>query len=82
MHFSSVEENSAVPESVLEAIKLGMWDFEPEPTDQNEFDATVAMPGTTEKITVLADRVSRGLPLWHNNDRDSYDESELRFKEM
>jgi hypothetical protein len=59
-----------VPKSVLEAIKLGMWDFEPPDVDFNKFDAADAMPGTDEKLLVMAERVRRGLPLWHVNDRD------------
>jgi hypothetical protein len=32
------------------------------------------MPGTFEKVIVLSDRVSRGLPLWHPLDRRTYDD--------
>ena len=62
--------------SVLEAIKEGVWDYEPEEVDQSRYDATRAMPGTDEKLTVLAERVQAGLPLWHESDRTDYDESE------
>ncbi len=64
-------------ESVLEAIKRGVWDYEPE-EDFPSFDniPTDAMPGTGQKLTILADRVQQGLPLWHPHDRRSYDDSE------
>ena len=59
-----------VPRSVLEAIKMGIWDFEPREVEYTNFDAADAMPGTSEKLTVLAERARRGLPLWHACDRD------------
>jgi hypothetical protein len=58
-----------VPKSVLEAIKLGIWDFEPPEVDYEEYDASDAMPGTREKLNMLAERVRCGLPLWHEADR-------------
>ena len=58
-----------MPRSVLEAIKMGIWDFEPSQVAYNKFDAADAMPGTKEKLCTLAHRVERGLPLWHVNDR-------------
>jgi len=63
-----------VPKSVLEAIKLGIWDFEPELIAEGGYEATGAMPGTDAKLDVLAARVAEGLPLWHNSDRTDYDE--------
>ena len=62
--------------SVLEAIKQGVWDFEPEVVEEKRFDATRAMPGTDEKLEVLAQRVRAGLPLWHGRDRTDYDEQQ------
>jgi hypothetical protein len=59
-----------VPKSVLEAIKMGIWDFEPPEVAYSKFDASDAMPGTSEKLTLLAERAQRGLPLWHVKDRD------------
>lgn len=66
-----------MPNSVLEAIKIGWWDFEPRKTDEQAFDATLAMPGTKKKIDVLADRVREGLPLWHSCDLQDYDDERL-----
>lgn len=60
--------------SVLDAIKDGEWDYEPEKVAENSFDATQAMPGTEEKLGVLAARVEAGLPLWHQKDRTEYEE--------
>jgi hypothetical protein len=63
-----------MPSSILEAIKMGMWDFEPtqEPRSTNNFSATEALPGTEDKLQVLAERVRLGLPLWHEKDRIYY----------
>ena len=62
-----------MPHSVLEAIKMGIWDFEPEECDAEDYAPTEAMPGTPEKLKVLSQRVERGLPLWHPQDRLTYD---------
>lgn len=60
-----------MPSSILEAIKMGMWDFEPtqEPRPGDGFTPTDALPGTENKLHVLAERVRLGLPLWHDKDR-------------
>jgi hypothetical protein len=63
-----------VTKSVLDAIREGNWNFEPETVDQKTFDATHAIPGTEEKLEVLAERVKAGLPLWHSRDRADYEE--------
>jgi hypothetical protein len=62
-----------VPHSVLEAISLGVWDYEPEQRDETGYEATQALPGTTEKLEVMALRVRLGLPLWHPHDRRTFD---------
>ena len=62
-----------MPRSVLEAIKQGQWNFEPA-TDSVSEEATHALPGTTEKLDVLAERLRQGLPLWNNSDRRTYDD--------
>ncbi len=59
-----------MPRSVLEAIKMGFWDFEPPEVECGEFDAADAMPGTKAKLEIMAKRVADGLPLWHDSDRD------------
>jgi hypothetical protein len=58
-----------VPNTVLEAIRLGLWNFEPSEIEFEEFDACGAMPGTPGKLLALAERVRLGLPLWHPDDR-------------
>ncbi|HUT10894.1 MAG TPA: hypothetical protein VMY42_10380 [Thermoguttaceae bacterium] len=63
-----------MPRSVLEAIKMGFWDFEPPEVDCNEFDAADAMPGTKEKLRIMARRVEHGLPLWHSDDRNDVED--------
>jgi hypothetical protein len=63
-----------VPKSILDAIKLGFWDFEPPDVESMLYSATDAMPGTQEKLNVLAARIREGLPLWHPCDRDDMDD--------
>jgi hypothetical protein len=65
---------STVHKSILEAIRDGEWDYEPEQVAETRFNPTGAMPGTREKLSVLADRVRAGLPLWHGCDRTEYDD--------
>lgn len=60
--------------SVLEAIKQGEWNYEPAVETAGDVTATGAMPGSVEKLDVLAERLRRGLPLWHPRDRMSYDD--------
>ena len=59
-----------MPKSVLEAIKMGIWDFEPSEVEYSKFNASDAMPGTREKLGMLAERAKKGLPLWHVHDRN------------
>lgn len=66
-----------MPNSVLEAIKLGMWDFEPDHQQVQHYSATQALPGTDEKLTILAERVQQGLPLWHPSDRRTFDDADI-----
>jgi hypothetical protein len=72
-----------VAKSVLEAIQVGQWDFEPESTEEeNEFDSTNALPGSEEKLKILAERIQQGLPLWHPSDRHTYDERLLLQEDL
>jgi hypothetical protein len=64
-----------VTKSVLEAIREGNWSYEPEEIDKSRYSATQAIPGTNEKLEVLAARVRAGLPLWHERDRADYEAS-------
>lgn len=63
-------------QSVLQAIREGQWNYEPDFSQQQEFDSTPALPGSVEKVATLATRAETGLPLWHPQDRLSFDESE------
>jgi hypothetical protein len=63
-----------VPQSVLEAIKMGVWNYEPLYSPGASVCPTGALPGTQEKLDVLAERLRKGLPLWHPDDRLSYDD--------
>ena len=69
-------EGIAVPESVLDAIRQGQWDFEPVEVESDDYNSTLALPGSDAKIDTLAERAKQGLPLWHPEDRRSYDDSE------
>ena len=71
-----MEVDNSKRKSVLEAIREGVWDYEPEEVDDSGFNATKAIPGTNEKLSVLAERIEAGLPLWHASDRTDYDERE------
>lgn len=62
--------------SILEAIRQGNWNYEPESERNVGFSATDAIPGSTEKLDVLAQRIQLGLPLWHPADRLTYDGKE------
>lgn len=65
-----------MPQSVLDAIKLGIWDFEPDEHDSSDYDSTRALPGTNQKLAILSERVRLGLPLWHPDDRRTFDDGE------
>jgi hypothetical protein len=67
--------------SVLDAIREGDWYFEPERLDGSRYDPTSAIPGTKEKLSVLAERARAGLPLWHDQDRPDYEEPEAGLKQ-
>lgn len=64
--------------SVLEAIREGIWDYEPKNVEADQYSATRAMPGTRAKLDVLAMRAEQGLPLWHDEDRLEYDDGKDR----
>ena len=58
-----------MPRSVLDAIRLGLWDYEPDNVRTDHYSRTDALPGTHDKLSVLTERVRLGLPLWHPSDR-------------
>ena len=64
-----------MPRSILDAIKQGDWSFEPPPAQPaTNAEGTKALPGTDEKLGILAERLRLGLPLWHPSDRLSFDD--------
>ncbi len=63
-----------MPNSILDAIKLGYWDFEPDQVPDSDYDATRALPGTDKKLEIMAERIKRGLPLWHPADALNFDD--------
>lgn len=65
-----------MPESVLDAIKNGQWDYEPEGVEAENYNSTGALPGTDDKLSILAQRARQGLPLWHPDDRKTYDDGD------
>ena len=48
--------------SLLEAIKKGNWEFEPAGQDATEVPPTPAMPGSKEKLAILAERAAARPP--------------------
>ena len=64
-----------MPNTVFEAIEMGLPDFEPRNIQVDEFEACPAMPGTPGKLVAMAERVRRGLPLWHPADRQDCEET-------
>ena len=63
-----------MPQSVIEAIKMGVWDYEPQTERSQSLESTNALPGSSEKLAVLAERLRKGLPLWHPSDRVNYEQ--------
>lgn len=64
-------------QSVLKAIRQGEWDFDPEPMQEEMYESTAAMPGSDEKVKELAKRAREGLPLWHSEDRQTFDDTNI-----
>jgi hypothetical protein len=58
--------------NVFEAILECGHDEDFVPRASDEFAATDAPAGSRTKIEILAERVLRGLPLWHPEDRSDY----------
>jgi len=66
--------------SILTAIEEGCWDYEPNEVSEESYRSTEALPGSEEKLKLLAERICEGLPLWHPDDRQSIDESEAALE--
>ncbi|MGD0898634.1 MAG: hypothetical protein ABR915_12415 [Thermoguttaceae bacterium] len=58
--------------NVFEAILECGHDEDFVPAENGEFIQTDAPAGSKAKIDILAERVMRGVPLWHPEDRSDY----------
>jgi hypothetical protein len=58
--------------NVFEAILKYGHDEDFVPRVDDEFESTNAPAGSKQKLEVLAERVLRGEPLWHPEDRPDY----------
>ena len=58
--------------NVFEAILECGHDEDFVAIESDEFSATEAPAGSKTKLDILAQRVMRGLPLWHPEDRADY----------
>ena len=58
--------------NVFEAILECGHDEDFSPAENDEFNRTDAPAGSKAKIDILAERILRGLPLWHAEDRSDY----------
>jgi hypothetical protein len=58
--------------NVFEAILKYGHDEDFAPSAEDDFFPTEAPAGSREKLDVLAERVLRGEPLWHPEDRPDY----------
>lgn len=58
--------------NVFEAILQCGHDEDFAPVETEEFCPTDAPAGSPAKIGILAERVRKGLPLWHGEDRNDY----------
>jgi hypothetical protein len=58
--------------NVFEAILKYGHDEDFAPKKDVEFKGTQAPAGTREKLEILAERIRKGYPLWHEDDRADY----------
>ena len=58
--------------NVFEAILECGHDEDFNPEEGGEFGRTDAPAGSRAKIDILAERILRGMPLWHAEDRSDY----------
>ena len=58
--------------NVFEAILECGHDEDFAPVETEEFAGTDAPAGSRAKLEALAERVRRGFPLWHADDRSDY----------
>jgi hypothetical protein len=58
--------------NVFEAITTFGHDEDFAPSRTDGFGPTDAPAGSRDKISILAERIARGEPLWHESDRSDY----------
>lgn len=58
--------------NVFDAIMENGHDEDFAPVETEDFVPTDAPAGSRAKIEILAERVRKGLPLWHPMDRNDY----------
>jgi hypothetical protein len=58
--------------NVFEAILECGHDEDFAPVETDDFSSTEAPAGSRAKIDIFAERIRRGEPLWHNEDRSDY----------
>lgn len=58
--------------NVFEAILKYGHDEDFNPSEDDSFRPTDAPAGSKEKLEILANRILRGEPLWHPEDRPDY----------
>jgi hypothetical protein len=63
--------------NVFEIIELYGHDENFEPHATTEFIPTAAPAGSRQKIDILAERIQRGMPLWHPEDSTDSSNTEL-----
>ncbi len=76
----TIEPKESEPQEAAPLVKryrtqrlaLEEWDNTADQKPPDHFKPTDAVPGSAEKLEVLARRVELGLPLWHEKDRKDY----------
>ena len=63
--------------NVFEIIELYGHDENFEPVKTEAFTPTTAPAGSRQKIDILAERIQRGMPLWHPEDLTDIPNGEL-----
>lgn len=69
------DDGSGGPKTILEAIleQSNMrTSREFRPRAGEGFESTLAVPGSDEKLNILAERIRNGMPLWHDEDRRDF----------
>jgi hypothetical protein len=60
---------TAMTNTFWEAIKIGLWDFQPHTVDVGELEPYDETPGAREKLEVLTEHLRRTAACWEHDDR-------------